>query len=43
MPGADKVLILEKVNEKVEGVPYIFFGKFKGLSEFKREEIDRFN
>ncbi|OGW69551.1 MAG: 50S ribosomal protein L10 [Omnitrophica bacterium GWA2_50_21] len=32
MPGADKVLILEKVNEKVEGVPYIFFGKFKGLA-----------
>lgn len=32
MPGADKVLILEKVSEKVEGIPYIFFGKFEGLA-----------
>jgi len=32
MPSADKVLMLEKVTEKVKGCPYIFFAKFKGLS-----------
>ena len=32
MPSADKVLMLEKVTQKVEGCPYIFFAKFKGLA-----------
>ena len=32
MPGIEKEVMLKEVSKKIEGVPYIFFGKFKGLA-----------
>lgn len=31
MPGVEKELMLKEVQQKIEGCPYIFFAKFKGL------------
>ncbi len=41
MPGLEKEFMLKEITRKIEGCPYLFFGKFKGLkandfSQFRR-------